>query len=221
MFRESDGVFVPLSVIYSQPSAFVDDILSIKRPTPPEETRQNNKPTKKNSIFLTFIEIFGIAAVTMASWLTYSASQSFNWNLVTIKMESVFLAMVNLPFYLFDVMIEFPLRELYRHGPSLVGWEGETLARICSRVTHYGDEDFWRRNMEECEEIYASKEAAAMQIRKPILIGVIILVLFYMIKSIVEAQAMRRQQLDPNMVETYRAITMLTRQLKRAVNSNA
>ena len=127
---------------------------------------------------------------------------------------------VNIPFYLFDVMIEFPLKELYRHGPSLVGWEGKPLAKICSHVTHYGDEEFWRRNMEECEEIYASKEAAAMHIRKPALIGVIILVLFYMVKSIVEAQAMRRQQLDPNMVETYRAITMLARQLKRAVNTN-
>ena len=220
MFRESDGVFVPLSVIYSQPRAFVDDILSIKLPTRKKTQQQHKESAKKSSIFITFLEIFGIVSVTFASWLTYSVSQSVDWGMATNKMESLFLAMVNLPFYLFDVIIEFPLRELYRHGPSLIGWEGESLARICSRVTHYGDEDFWRRNMEECEGIYASKEAAAMQIRKPILIGAIVLIMFYMVKSIVEAQAMRRQQLDPNMVETYRAITMLARQLKRAVNNN-
>lgn len=220
MFLESDGVFVPLSIIYSQPRAFTNDVLSMNRPIRSEDRRPVNKSDAKSSIFVTFLEIVGIVAVTCASWMTYSATQRLDWDMATNKLESIFLAVVNIPFYLFAVMIEFPLRELYRHGPSLIGWEGESLARICSRVTHYGDEDFWKRNMEECEEIYASKEAAAMQIRKPALIGVIVLILFYMVKSIVEAQAMRRQHLDPNMVETYRAITMLARQLKRAVNTN-
>ena len=155
-----------------------------------------------------------------ASWLTYSVSRSFDWYLIASKTESLFLALINLPLYIFDVIIEFPLRELYRHGPTFVGWEGESLAKICSRITHYGNEEFWARNMAECQEIYASKEAAAMQIRKPILIGFIVLILLYMVKTIVEAQAMRRQHLDPNMVETYKAITMLARQLNRAVNSN-
>lgn len=218
MFRESDGVFVPLSIIHSQPREFVNDVLSIARPNRSGESRQQHDPVGKSSIFITFLEIFGIIAVTMASWMTYTASQSVDWNKTTNKLESVFLAMMNLPFSLFDAVVEFPLKELYRHGPSFFGWEGESLARICSRVTHYGDEDFWRRNMEECEQIYASKEAAAMQIRKPILIGVIILILFYMIRSIIEAR--RHPQLDPNMVETYRAITMLARQLKRVVNNN-
>jgi hypothetical protein len=91
------------------------------------------------------------------------------------------LALINLPLHIFDVIIEFPLRELYRHGPTFVGWEGESLAKICSRITHYGNEEFWARNMAECQEIYASKEAAAMQIRKPILIGFIVLILLYMV----------------------------------------
>ena len=219
MFQESDGVFVPLSIIYSQPRAFVNDVLSIARPTQSGDSRQHHHPIgKSSSIFVTFLEIFGIIAVTVASWITYSASQSVDWNKATNKLESIFLATMNLPFSLFDAVVEFPLKELYRRGPSFFGWEGESLARICSRVTHYGDEDFWRRNMEECEQIYASKEAAAMQIRKPILIGVFILMLFYMIRSIIEAR--RHPQIDPNMVETYRAITMLARQLKRAVNNN-
>ncbi|KAL3766581.1 hypothetical protein ACHAWO_008255 [Cyclotella atomus] len=220
MFRENDGVFVPLSIIYSQPRAFANDVLSMNRPARLKDTPPVSRGSGKNSIFVAFLEIVGVLAVTYASWLTYSATQRVDWALAVDKVEFLFLATVNVPFYIFDVLIEFPLRELYRHGPSMVGWEGESLERICSRITHYGDEAFWSRNMEECAEIYASKEAAAMQIHKPILIGFIILMLFYMVKSIMEAHAMRRQQLDPNMVETYRAITMLARQLKRAVNAN-
>ena len=72
----------------------------------------------------------------------------------------------------------------------------------------------------ECEQLYYAKERAAMQVRKPIVIGLVILALFYMIKSIVAARALRRRErIDPNMVETYRAIHMLTRQLKRAMNT--
>lgn len=217
MFRESDSVFVPLSTIYSQPKAFVGDVLSIKRPTRLDITR--HKPAG-NSIFVTIVEMVGIIIASIASWLTYRASYGIDyWNCLTQKIGSLLLAFVNIPFYLFDLLTEFPLRELYRKGPSLVGWEGQSLAKICSRVTYHGDEEFWTRNIEECERIYASKEAAAMQIRKPILVGLFIMIIFYMVKSLVEARAMRRQRLDPNMVEMYRAITMLIRQVKRAIEA--
>lgn len=219
MFRESDRVFVPLSVIYYQPIAFAGEVLSIRRPAKTEITRQPSKPHGQRSMFLMALEMMGVFAVSIASWLAYRASQSLDWDLIMYKLEALLFSFLNIPFYLFDAVIEFPLRELYRHGPSFLGWEGEPLAKICSRVTHHGDEQFWKRNMDECEAIYASKEAAAMQVRKPILIGFLLLIAFYMVKSLVEARAMRRHQLDPNMVETYRAITMLTRQLKRAMNS--
>ncbi|EJK58725.1 hypothetical protein THAOC_21123, partial [Thalassiosira oceanica] len=87
---------------------------------------------------------------------------------------------------------------------------------VSTETRHY-----WSRNMDECERIYRSKEAAAMQIRKPIAIGCMIFIAFFMVKSIVEARAralQRQQRVDPNMVETYRAIHMLIRQLKRAGN---
>ena len=91
--------------------------------------------------------------------------------------------------------------------------------KICARITYHGDELFWSRNIEECERIYAAKELAALQVRKPIVVAFLIGIVFYMIKSIVEARALRRRErVDPNMVETYRAIQMLTRQLRRAAN---
>jgi len=225
MFRESDRVFVPLSIIYSDSHSFVGEVLCLKRPPPPPKRSQFRPTTKpRRSIFLTFLELMGIALVAFASWYMYGSAQLVDWEYVLeeaiFKIEKGFFATINFPFWLFDVLIEFPLREIYRHGPSVIGWEGEPLPRICARITYHGDESFWSRNIEECEQIYYAKESAAMQVRKPIVIGFLILMLFYMIKSIVAARALRRRErIDPNMVETYRAIQMLTRQLRRAVNT--
>ena len=59
-----------------------------------------------------------------------------------------------------------------------------------------------------------------MLFRKPLLVSVIVVVVFYMVKSIVAARALRRRErIDPNMVETFRAINMLSRQLRRAMNT--
>ena len=227
MFRERDSVFVPLSIICAEPTSFAGDVLSIKRPPP---LRRRHKPPVNEtplsrSIFLTYIEIFGVLLVSFGSWLAFSSAAEVDWDYAmeeaAIRLERMVFHVMNSPFWLFDALIQYPLKELYRHGPSIVGWEGETLPRICSQITYHGDEAFWSRNMDECERIYQSKEAAAMQIRKPIAIGCMILIAFFMVKSIVEARAralQRQQRVDPNMVETYRAIHVLIRQLKRAGN---
>jgi len=231
MFRESDRVFIPLSVIYSNPISFVGDVLSLKRPPPPPPPVKRPvvpSPTPvvvtQRSIFLQFLEMFGIILVALISWWSYSAAMRVDWDhvldVMITKFEVFVWGIFSLPFWLFDVLIEFPLRELYRYGPSVVGWEGEPLPRICAQITYTGDEGFWSRNIEECERIYRAKEDAAMLFRKPLLITVIVVVVFYMVKSIVEARALRRRErIDPNMVETFHAINMLTRQLRRAMNT--
>ena len=50
-----------------------------------------------------------------------------------------------------------------------IGYEGEGLPKICDRITHIGDEAFWIRNIEECEEMCKSKDIATMQVRRPII----------------------------------------------------
>mmetsp|Transcript_40099 Transcript_40099/g.85372 ORF Transcript_40099/g.85372 Transcript_40099/m.85372 type:complete len:459 (+) Transcript_40099:134-1510(+) len=225
MFTERDRVFVPLSIIHANPTSFVGDVLCLKRPPPklpgPVATVGT---TRRQSIFITFLELLGIVIVAGASWFAFAVTQLVDWKYVLdeamYRIERIFFALLNFPFWLFDAVIEFPLRELYRHGPSVLGWEGEPLPRICARITYHGDESFWSRNFEECEQIYKAKEMAAMQWRKPVAIGFLVLMLFYMAKSIVAARALRRRErIDPNMVETYRAIQMLTRQLRRAANA--
>ena len=89
----------------------------------------------------------GIALVAAASWWMYGAAQLVDWDYVLeeaiYKIEGCFFTIMNFPFWLFDTLIEFPLREVYRHGPSIIGWEGEPLPRICARITYHGDEAFW------------------------------------------------------------------------------
>ena len=188
MFREKDRVFIPLSVIYSNPTSFVDDVLCLKLPPLP----------KGRSIFITFLELICIAIVGVASWWMNGAAQLADWDYmideVLYRTERCFFAIMNFPFWLFDRIIEFPLREIYRHGPSIIGWEGEPLPRICARITYHGDEAFWSRNLEECEQLYYAQESAAMQVRRPIVIGFFILALFYIVKSIVAARALRRRE---------------------------
>jgi len=227
MFRESDRVFVPLSIIYTNPQSFIGEVLCIKRPPPPPK-RQLRLPTtptipKQRSIFITFLEVMGMIVVLLASYKTYNAASCIDYQYYAqawlYKVENGFFTILNFPFYLFDIIIEFPLRELYRHGPSVIGWEGEPLPRICARITYHGDEQFWSRNIEECQRIYDAKEMSAMQVRKPIIVLCLLGAMFYMIKSIVAARALRRRErIDPNMVETYRAIHSLARQLRRAAN---
>ncbi|EEC45767.1 predicted protein [Phaeodactylum tricornutum CCAP 1055/1] len=128
--------------------------------------------------------------------------------------------------------IELPLQELYRHGPWMVGWEGESLPRICARITYHGDAAFWSRNLEECERIYDAKEEAFLRIARPsVYIVLVVLVMLFARWLVAEAlhvwadrdrrraaaYRQRHHGMDADMMETYRAWQTLMRQVQRAV----
>lgn len=102
-----------------------------------------------------------------------------------------------------------------------IGWEGERLPKICNRITHMGDEAFWTRNIEECEEIYKSKEAAAMQIRRPILYFLIMYIIFIIIQSLIRTWAIHDRSRPDNsdMVEVYRAFHIIMSQIRRGLTA--
>ena len=65
---------------------------------------------------------------------------------------------VMVPFHFVEVVIEAPIKQIYRYGPSMFGWEGLSYPRICARITYHGDEAFWAKNLPECKKIFAAKE---------------------------------------------------------------
>lgn len=122
----------------------------------------------------------------------------------------------------FEVFVNLPLRELYRYGPSVVGWEGASLPSVCARITYHGDEDFWKRNLVECQSIFDSKEEAMLRMVRPFLYVATLLVGFWVIRALVREHAMSlRRNLktpDQDMIETYRAFNVLFRQMGRAMH---
>ena len=207
LFRR-DGLFLPLSYVLANALSLQGELLSITRPVPRPKPPPPQPPTWPYVAGGLFV------ASIMAR---YGIDWGWFFDVTFFYVEIAAKLLIGLPFQLFQMLIEIPLKETYRHGPSFIGWEGQPLPRICAHVTFHGDEAFWSRNMQECEKIYAAKEAAALHIRKPILYIAIATGLFFAIQSLVRTHAIRRQyRPDRNMVDTYNALNILLRQFNKA-----
>ena len=207
LFRR-DGLFMPMSYVLANALALQGELLSITRPVP------RPRPPPPPPPIWPYVAGGLFVASIMAK---YGVDWDWFFDVALFYAELAARFLINLPFQLFNVLVEIPLKETYRHGPSFIGWEGQPLPRICAQVTFHGDEAFWSRNMLECEKIYAAKEAAALHIRKPLLYIAIAAGLFFAIQSLVRTNAIRRQyRPDRNMVETYNALNILLRQFNRA-----
>jgi hypothetical protein len=126
-------------------------------------------------------------------------------------------------------LVDFPLQDLYRHGPWFVGWEGDDLSRICARITFHGDASFWSVNTDECLRIYQGKLQAFLRLARPVLITVLGLVLVFVLRLLwweVQRHVVlrKRQQYrappagpPADMVETYQAFQTLLRQVQRTL----
>jgi len=119
----------------------------------------------------------------------------------------------------YEMTIQLPLKELYRHGPWLVGWEGDSLPRICARITYHGDAAFWSRNLEECQRIYAAKEEAYLRLARPVVYAVMsmffILILRFIIWELTAPRERPRPPTDRDMIETYRAFQVIMGQVRK------
>ena len=148
--------------------------------------------------------LIGTVAATLAYYYGEDA-----WELTTRVVLNIF-------YRIFDL----PIRELYRHGPYLVGWENLDLPTICSRVTYYGDRSFWSRNIEECEAIFHAKEEAFVRVCRPIMYVFLAIITFMVVRHLVSVYAeSKRNRTDRIVLETYHAfqnmIGLITRQVDR------
>lgn len=110
----------------------------------------------------------------------------------------------------FDYMfIDQPLRNLYEHGPWLLGfWQGEPLAKICAHATSYGDAQFWQRNLPECTRLFEKKQDAFLHTARPVIYGSILVLVGWNILH-------RHPPPHPHereMAELYRAVHVIVRQ---------
>jgi len=96
------------------------------------------------------------------------------------------------------------------------------LPQICARITYHGDEDFWARNMDECQRIFDAKEDAMLRTTRPFLYVGTFVVGFWLVRSLVREHAATllrsRSRPDREMVETYRAFHTIARQVGKAMN---
>ena len=126
---------------------------------------------------------------------------------------------INFTSLVFETLINLPLREIYRYGPSVIGWEGASLPAICARITYHGDEAFWARNLVECQRIFSLKEEAWLRFTRPLVYCGGAILAIQVVRMLVREHALqRRQPLDRDMVETYQAFQIMMRQLKRSLH---
>mmetsp|Transcript_7116 Transcript_7116/g.17856 ORF Transcript_7116/g.17856 Transcript_7116/m.17856 type:complete len:231 (+) Transcript_7116:397-1089(+) len=103
---------------------------------------------------------------------------------------------------LVSVVLDWPAREVYRYGPSVVGWEGKDLVDVCAQIHRknyyfavgygYGydggggldydprnDREYWRQHLGACETIYRTKEESFVRLCRPLwYLGVMVVTLW-------------------------------------------
>ena len=226
LFRESDGVFIPISLILYSPQLYVNDVFRVSRHLhghQPSSSFSSRKPSMSTSIFtMTALIVMTIGGLLSSVIMTMDFDY-FNFGLETFyeHVDIVTTSVLNFPTFLIETTINYPLKELYRHGPSMIGWEGSTLPNICAQITHMGDETFWARNIDECEKIYGNKEMAMLHVRKPIVYIIIAVTAFYAIQALLKTWAIQKQYRPPKeMIETYEAYRLVMKVLRRGITPN-
>lgn len=191
LFGEHDGIFYSLQHILSNPES-EQASFSVHRPLPQEEK-------KRDYWYLAVILLFVLFGVMLAMAVYHYGKDVRNYSM-------------NLLVWIIQRIFDVPIRELYRHGPNLIGWENLDLPTICSRITYHGDREFWRRNLDECYAIYGAKEEAFVRVSRPILYVILFLVSFVVIRHLVAVYAEnKRDRTDQAVLETYHAFQTMIR----------
>lgn len=202
LFCLSDnGIFYHLDHILQIPEKSRKARWSVVRP--------RRRPAPPKMPWWQTIEFLVVMGILVSAWWWYADPHIWIWD-----------NLVSTTTFLFETVVNVPLREFYRHGPPyLGGWEGAPLPSICARITYHGDEVFWSRNLEECQRIFAAKQEANLRVVRPLIYVGLLVGFVYIVRDLVREHA-RNRRVAPNrdMVETYQAFQMIMRQLKRAMH---
>ena len=259
LFGKQDGVLYSLECILAmKPADGEGRIFCVTKPVHPviATTSTNNdanddKDNGNLSFVLSYIttrnSILGAAVLVLSLWITPGVINSLdNWRLFVFNhivdnwrlfVSSLWLLIPSdLPsmWQIVSRILDWPAREIYRYGPSAVGWEGRDLIDICSQMNRryyfvglglgnaaagndYEDREYWRQNPRVCETIYRMKEEGFVRMCRPLWYIAVIAVSFVAIQRLVAAAFAknpppRLNRTDRAVLDTYRAIQILLRE---------
>ena len=177
------------------------------RPIPKEDPKD-----EPSSYWRTSLELFMVVGAVVA--LAFYRGEE-----VMAFMNKVVTAVVDTVVWVFQLIFDMPLRELYRYGPHLIGWEGMDLPDICTRITYHGDRMFWMRNLSDCQTIYDNKEEAFVRVLRPLVYIILLVGTFMATRHLVAVYAEnKRDRTDRAVLETYHAFSTLVKLASRQMD---
>jgi len=242
LFGKEDRVFYSLECILAMdPAEGARRIFCVKEPVRWEVATQNEAGDRgwlsifsysniRNlpvAIVVLFVAIF-IAPIIVDH---FDDLYHFMYSLLTLVPQDV-PSLWRIISFVFD----WPVREVYRYGPSLVGWEGRDLVDICTQMNrryyfvglgrdsdghnNYEDREYWWHHPETCETIYRMQEESFVRMCRPLWYLTVIVVSFMAIRRFLTAFFAKEpdpqvNRIDRAVLDTYRALLMLSREHRR------
>ena len=236
LFGKDDRVFYSLEYILAMdPVDGARRIFCVTKPTPRKMTTKSGANDSNVLSFFSKIITGNIQSVIIFLCLGMFAAPSVldrfeDWNHF---INSLFLLIPqDLPsmWRIISHILDWPARELYRYGPSVVGWEGRDIIDICTQMNrryfyigvgrdgqNTEDREYWRQNPEACEAVYRMKEESFARMCRPLWYLTAITVCFIVVRRLLEVFFAKRSgpqlnRIDRAVLDTYQALRMLARE---------
>jgi len=233
LFRKHDGVFYSLeSILAMKPEDGERHTFCVTKPVHRRATNDKDESSSILSYITTSNFLVAVAILFLSIFIAHVVSGRLDHRMHFIY--SLLLIFPNdLPsmWRIVSLVLDWPAREVYRFGPSVIGWEGRELIDICTQMNRryyfagigggggneYDEREYWSRNPEACETVYRMKEESFVRMCRPLWYLTLMAVSFVVIQRLIAAAFAKepRQPLnrtDRVVLQTYRALQMLARE---------
>ncbi len=226
LFGKEDSVFYSLEfVLAMDPLVGANRIFCVSKPDRRKiaATDQNANWFSMMATYTTYDNILVATAVLFVAifWNTFPYSVMI---MIPEDLPSLWRTV--------SYVLDWPAREVYRYGPSIIGWEGRDMIDICTQMNRryyfvglgrnghdYEDREYWRQNPQACETIYRMKEESFARMCRPVWYLVVLVVSFFALQRLVEkitrpyGPPLNRS--DRAVLDMYRNLQILSREHRR------
>lgn len=237
LFGKHDRVFYSLECILSMSSREGElHTFCVHKPMPPalarttvpnQQKQQGNPSVTTGNLVVAFMVVVIYMVLSPNFFRLYEHGSNVVFAMF-LWMPQDLPSMWNMVSYALD----WPARELYRYGPSFVGWEGRDLIEICTQMhrpyyfigtyggNDYEERQYWRQNPELCATIYRMKEESFARMCRPVwytvVAGLNFLALHKLISIVFQPPPPPRLPgTDRAVLDVYRALQFLLREHTR------